>query len=96
MSFPDLRIAQVPRISSVKAPSDVHWLDGSRFPLSDPIIEAGLEDLIDNRRMEKLREVCAHWARLDRENCDLVRRTFFGSVDRELIGSPSADTQQET
>lgn len=60
-----------------KAPSDDDWLNGSRFPLSDPIIEAGLEDLIDDRRMEKLREVFAHWVRLDRENCDLVRQGLF-------------------
>jgi hypothetical protein len=57
-----------------KAPNDVHWLNGSRFPLSDPIIEAGLEDIIDTRRMRRLREVFVHWVRLDRENCDLVRQ----------------------
>jgi Domain of unknown function (DUF4365) len=52
----------------------VQWENSSSFSLSAPIIEANMRDLMDNDRLESLRDVFAHWVRFDRENCDLVRQ----------------------
>lgn len=79
-----------------KAPNDDKWLNPSKLQLSAPIIEAGLEDLIDTLRMRKPREVFEHWVRLDRENCDLIRQGLFrfrrpGAYKVNEL--PTADTQ---
>jgi hypothetical protein len=55
----------------------VQWIDGSSFPLSAPIIEVGLNDLMDGVQLLALRDVFAHWVRFDRENCDFVRQGLF-------------------
>jgi hypothetical protein len=54
--------------------SFTQWENGSSFSLSAPVIEVGLDDLIDKDRMEKLRDVFSCWVQLDRENCDRVRQ----------------------
>ena len=51
----------------------IQWLDGSKFSLSAPIIEAGINDLTDDVRLQTLRKTFVQWVRFDRENCDLVR-----------------------
>jgi hypothetical protein len=57
-----------------KTGQSVQWTNASSFSLSAPIIEASMNDLMDDKRLLKLRETFAHWVRLDRENCDLVRQ----------------------
>ena len=52
----------------------VAWENGEKFSLSAPIIRATLADLIDDEKMESLRNVFRCWVRFDRENCDLVRQ----------------------
>jgi hypothetical protein len=52
----------------------VEWADGSSFSLSAPIIEASVDDLMDDDQLVRLRDVFTHWVRFDRENCDLIRQ----------------------
>jgi hypothetical protein len=52
----------------------VQWQNASKFSLSAPIIEAALDDLINDARMEELGKIFAYWVRVDRDNCDLVRQ----------------------
>jgi hypothetical protein len=52
----------------------VAWENGEAFSLSAPIIRATIADLIDDEKMERLRNVFQCWVRFDRENCDLVRQ----------------------
>jgi hypothetical protein len=52
----------------------VQWTSSTKFDLSAPIIEASVKDLMDNGRLETLRNTFAHWVRFDRENCDLIRQ----------------------
>ena len=52
----------------------VQWKNGSSFSLSAPIIEATIDDLMDDAQLLKRRDTFAHWVRADRENCDLIRQ----------------------
>jgi hypothetical protein len=52
----------------------VQWENGSRFSLSAPIIEVYIDDMVDDARLQTLRDVFAYWVRIDRENCDRVRQ----------------------
>jgi hypothetical protein len=52
----------------------VQWEHGSRFSLSAPIIEVDINDMIDDARLQTVRDVIAHWVRIDRDNCDRVRQ----------------------
>ncbi len=52
----------------------VQWQNASSFSLSAPIIEASLNDLVDDARMEAFGKVFAYWVGIDRDNCDLIRQ----------------------
>jgi hypothetical protein len=53
---------------------DAGWLDGTEFLLRAPLLRLTLADLMDQEKMDALREVFQVWVSADRENCDLVRR----------------------
>jgi hypothetical protein len=45
-----------------------------RYLLPAPIVRATVEEIMDDTKMERLRQVFQAWVALDRENCDLARR----------------------
>jgi hypothetical protein len=52
----------------------VAWENGERFSLSAPILRVTLGDLINGATLESIREVFKHWIKMERDNCDLLRR----------------------
>jgi len=52
----------------------LRWENGERFSLSAPILRVTLANLIDGTTLESLREVFEYWVKMERDNCDLLRR----------------------
>jgi hypothetical protein len=63
-------------------PQDESWADSlggiggqlGRYLLPAPIVKATVQEIMDETKMEQLRNVFQVWVALDRENCDLARR----------------------
>jgi hypothetical protein len=60
--------------SSETAGAMPEWTEGAPCSLSAPIIEVGVDDLINNERMQQLGSVLDYWIQRDRANCDRVRQ----------------------
>jgi hypothetical protein len=52
----------------------VQWENAEAYSLSAPIIPVTCSDLISDEKIELLKHVFTQWVRVDRENCDLVRK----------------------
>jgi hypothetical protein len=62
------------RPEDTEAGEFVQWETGESFSLSAPIIRATLGDLLDEEKMQALRELFSYWVGSDRENGDVVRQ----------------------